>query len=134
MISALKKQFISKVAAGGLHNLAITRNGHLYSWGRAEGGQLGIEQEELENNESTNDGYHTPVLVADDLDLVDIAAGTAHSVACSRKGQAYSWGWGAYGQLGQGFTGENFQTGTGNMNSTRFVPEEVKMRSDNKVM
>ena len=77
-----------------------------------------MAKEKLEADENSGEGYATPILVADDLDLVDIAAGTAHSVACSRKGKAYTFGWGTYGQLGLGFTGDTFQTGTGNMNST----------------
>lgn len=33
---------------GGLHNLAVDSKGKLYSWGRADGGQLGLPKEEIE--------------------------------------------------------------------------------------
>ena len=37
-------------------------------------------------------------------EIVDVAAGGAHSAAVSRKGLLYTWGKGRYGRLGHGNT------------------------------
>ena len=34
--------------------------------------------------------------------MVGVAAGLAHTVACTDSGDVYSWGWNADGQLGLG--------------------------------
>ena len=36
------------------------------------------------------------------LTVVQVAAGLAHTVACTDSGDVYSWGWNADGQLGLG--------------------------------
>lgn len=36
------------------------------------------------------------------LKVVGVAAGLAHTVACTDSGDVYSWGWNADGQLGLG--------------------------------
>lgn len=45
---------VKKVVCGGLHTLVLSTEGKVFAWGRAEGGQIGVEQEELEKycNES----------------------------------------------------------------------------------
>lgn len=37
------------IVCGGLHSLVLTKNRHVYSWGRNEGGQLGIERKYFTN-------------------------------------------------------------------------------------
>jgi alpha-tubulin suppressor-like RCC1 family protein len=37
------------VVCGGLHTIALTKEGQLYTWGRGEGGQLGLPQGFLEH-------------------------------------------------------------------------------------
>lgn len=40
-IVALDSVSVVQIHCGGLHTLALTDEGHVYSWGRGEGGQLG---------------------------------------------------------------------------------------------
>ena len=47
-VAFFKKIKVSKAVTGALHNLAITQDGAMYSWGRAEGGQLGLPKDKLE--------------------------------------------------------------------------------------
>jgi alpha-tubulin suppressor-like RCC1 family protein len=42
VIQSLKELQIASVVCGGLHTIVLTKQGALYSWGRGEGGQLGI--------------------------------------------------------------------------------------------
>jgi len=70
------------------------------AWGNNESGQLGI----------TNDGVHgVPALVLHTGALVGktvvaVTSGPGHSVALSSDGTVAAWGWGGYGQLGNGAT------------------------------
>lgn len=34
--------------------------------------------------------------------MVSVTSGWRHSLALDAEGRVYSWGWGAYGQLGHG--------------------------------
>ena len=45
----------------------------------------------------------------------DMACGAEHSIALMGNGEVYSWGWGAYGNLGDGETVD------------RYVPVKVRM-------
>ena len=48
---------------------------------------------------------HMPRLIEGVLEgkrVVGVAAGDAHTMVCTDEGQAYSFGYGSYGQLGHG--------------------------------
>lgn len=42
--------------------------------------------------------------VADDMQVVKVAAGSRHTVALLENGHVFTWGWNDYGQLGLGDT------------------------------
>lgn len=86
------------IAAGFGHNLALTSEGKVYSWGMGGNGQLGNGTNEVNS--------YVPVAVTADGALAGktvtaIAAGTSHSVALTADGQVFSWGSNYYGQLGE---------------------------------
>jgi alpha-tubulin suppressor-like RCC1 family protein len=86
------------VAAGLGHNLAIKKDGSLWSWGANSAGQLG-------NNDPSKAIQYTPVLI-DSGKWLTAAAGCvvedtrSHSLAVKADGSLWSWGWNQYGQLG----------------------------------
>ncbi|MDR1295040.1 MAG: Ig-like domain-containing protein [Bifidobacteriaceae bacterium] len=84
---------IVQVAAGVEHSVALTRDGHVYTWGANLVGQLG---------DGTAGGYSTqPVRV--DLDgIVGISAGFNATVAWTTEGRLYAWGDNSSGGLGDG--------------------------------
>lgn len=89
---------IIQVAAGKLHSLAIDSAGSVFSWGYNGFGQLGNG-----NNLSSN----LPVYVFSNGALknekiIYIDGGNAHSIALSESGKIFTWGWNAFGQLGNG--------------------------------
>jgi alpha-tubulin suppressor-like RCC1 family protein len=102
-VSNLK--FVSAVAAGGRHSLALTVSGTIMAWGYNGFGQLG--EEEIGTTS-------TPVQVAKIKHAVQIAAGGNHSLALLANGTVMAWGDNEAGQLGDGTTEE------------REVPVEVK--------
>lgn len=81
----------SDVSAGLSHSLAVTDAGILYSWGRNNYGQLGI------NN--TSDRSSPVTVVGGITSWSSISAGLRHSLGVA-DGIAYSWGYGQDGRLG----------------------------------
>lgn len=90
---ALGRAYLS-AATGARHSLALQPDGSVWSWGENDEGQLGNAQA----------GYqlyqNTPGRVVGDT--VHMAAGGAHSLALQADGSLWGWGYGFYGQLGQG--------------------------------
>ena len=81
---------IAQIAVGGTHNLALTRDGHILSWGTNRSGELGV---------GTRVTGWTPVMVSGLDGVVEIAAGNAanHGVsgAVRQDGTVWMWGSGA---------------------------------------
>lgn len=95
--SKTKDTIVVKVACGAFHNLALTANGNVYSWGINDYGQLG---------NGTTSNSTVPFLIEEglypDIKVSDIAAGGWHSLAITEHGEVYVWGRGEYGRLGLG--------------------------------
>ena len=92
---------ITHISAGESHSLARKSNGTLWAWGNNEYGQLGYPT----NNNSYSNLPHQ-VLASDGvnnlMNVVDIAAGYAHSLALINNGTIKAWGNNDDGQLGDG--------------------------------
>ena len=93
---------IVQISAGYVHSMALKKDGTVLAWGRNDGGQLG-------NNNTSNKSL--PVQVKGGAsgseyltDVVQVTAGNWHSMALKANGTVYAWGWGQYGQLGNGYT------------------------------
>uniref|UniRef100_A0A7S0RRV6 RCC1-like domain-containing protein n=1 Tax=Chlamydomonas leiostraca TaxID=1034604 RepID=A0A7S0RRV6_9CHLO len=86
---------VAEVACGDTHTLVLTESGELYAFGRNQAGQLGLGHSE---------DQLTPQLVGalSGQRVASIACGAEHSVASTSTGQVYAWGWGRYGNLGDG--------------------------------
>ncbi|MES2747841.1 MAG: hypothetical protein V4648_05655, partial [Bacteroidota bacterium] len=82
-----------QVSAGNRFSLAIKTNGTLWSWGRNNTGQLGI---------NTIIDQNLPVQVGTATNWVRIDAGNQHSLAVDAFGFMYAWGNNTFGQLGDG--------------------------------
>ncbi|XP_066478199.1 E3 ubiquitin-protein ligase HERC2 isoform X5 [Tiliqua scincoides] len=97
LLESIQHVFIKKVAvnSGGKHCLSLSSEGEVYSWGEAEDGKLG------HGNRSPCD---RPRVIESlrGIEVVDIAAGGAHSACITAAGDLYTWGKGRYGRLGHG--------------------------------
>lgn len=81
-----------KISAGFDHSLGINHQGKLYSWGSCGNGQLGINLQFIFRI--------TPVAVCGNHTFCSISTGVGASLSIDKNGQAWSWGRGNYGQLG----------------------------------
>ena len=86
---------ITQIACGGHHSLFLTSNNRVYSCGKNNKGQLGL------NSKYTN--KRTPQLIGtfnDAITITQIAGGYEHSLFLTNEGHVYSCGADGYGQLG----------------------------------
>lgn len=88
---------VKHVACGRCHSMAIDKDGRLYSWGGNDDGALG--------HADTTSRAAPQVVAAFNGKVVEaVACGSRHTL-CLVDATLYSWGWGAYGQLGHGDVG-----------------------------
>ena len=118
LLKDLLDKKILMTASGRSHSLFLSELGQVYAAGYNEFGQLGIRSEPLRMrlNRDEAGGYlqtymhsktkPTPQRVEVE-NIRFIAAGDSHSLAISdsstdgkQQSELYSWGWGAFGQLG----------------------------------
>lgn len=94
---------VSGAAAGHWHSLAVSKKGNVYSWGSNKQHQLGIPAGALEQG-PTSKGTARPAMVAAlrDAGVKQVACGSLHSMALTRDGEIYTWGFGKNGRLGHG--------------------------------
>lgn len=78
---------IVDIACGHQHGLALSENGRVFAWGKADRGQIGCGDRSLKSNM-----VRSPILVQGLEDIQAIACGFAHNVALSKKGTMYLWG------------------------------------------
>ena len=87
--------FITQVTTAYKHNLALDKDGKVYSWGWNDYGELGL---------SNNEERLSPTLISyfkdNGIKITKLAIGSWHSFALDDEGQLYSWGRNANGRLG----------------------------------
>ena len=98
---------VVQMACGGMHSLALTKDGKVYSWGVNDQGALGREtkweapikdadaSDSEEDDVDINPKESTPGLVEgfpDGINIVQVAAGDSISVAVTDEGFVYAWG------------------------------------------
>lgn len=84
------------MSCGGDHTLALSAPGTAYAWGRGAWGQLGMGSE---------DNTCRPAAVKGSLEgvrVLQVAAGSRHSLALTSNNVLFAWGCGEQGQLGCG--------------------------------
>jgi len=106
------------IACGYWHSMFLTESGDVYTAGWNQFGQLGTRKSSIGSTETEEDDESNaafPNLVDfkageskametdddGDLSIIQIAAGSRHSVAISEDGRIWGWGWNKYGQLSE---------------------------------
>ena len=95
-VDALIEWNVCEVGGGGHQSIAITDSGHLFTWGDGSSGQLGHNSKES----------HTVPKMVEALagveKMVSVSCALTYMAALSQKGELFTWGTGASGQLGHG--------------------------------
>jgi alpha-tubulin suppressor-like RCC1 family protein len=93
------------LALGGAHACALLDDASVKCWGGNSYGQLGLGDDEHRGDQPGELGDALPsVDLGADARAIAIAAGGFHSCALLDDGSVRCWGYGLYGQLGQGDT------------------------------
>ena len=92
---------IIQIVAGANHNMVLTSDGAVYTWGWNYHGQLGNNTKTNSNTIVAVQTIGTPLA---GKKIVKIAAGQGHSLALTGDGIVYTWGRNDTGQLGNNAT------------------------------
>ena len=92
---------IIQIVAGANHNMVLTSDGAIYTWGWNYHGQLGNNTKTNSNTIVAVQTIGTPLA---GKKIVKIAAGQGHSLALTDDGMVYTWGRNDTGQLGNNAT------------------------------
>lgn len=107
---------IISVSLGEYHGFALSRNGHVYTWGHNANGKLGIED--------TPENENVPIDITDNFELADdeliifIEAGRDNNAVITNYGRVLTFGVNSYGQLGIGEI-------TNSWEDTIFMPQDI---------
>jgi alpha-tubulin suppressor-like RCC1 family protein len=94
---------VVQIAAGSDFSLALTESGQLYSFGDNRYGQLGFAANSGPGPDPSENAHPTPTLVdlpGTDSPIVQITAGTFHTLVLTESGQLYGFGSNRFGELG----------------------------------
>ena len=86
---------ITRVEAGRLHTVALSKNGEVYSWGYGGDGAIGHGDKKNVKSPKIVEGLKGE-------NVVDVSCGREHSLVVTDKGVVYTFGSDDYGQLGVG--------------------------------
>lgn len=95
-VAVIGGHVFTMIATGGSHACGITAGGQAWCWGNGTRGTLG--------NGGKDDIVPIPTEVADDHEFASIHAGRDHVCALTAEGEAWCWGIGRNGKLGNGST------------------------------
>ena len=105
--SSWAKGPVAGVAAGAEYSVACSAAGQVASWGHPQYGQLGhgTDGEYIAKQGKVDYSYElAPKVVAfgESVECEELACGNNHTVARTREGAVYTWGFGGYSRLGHG--------------------------------
>ena len=105
--SSWAKGPVAGVAAGAEYSVACSAAGQVASWGHPQYGQLGhgTDGEYIAKQGKVDYSYElAPKVVefGESVECEELACGNNHTVARTREGAVYTWGFGGYSRLGHG--------------------------------
>lgn len=105
VVSSLRGVKIVQVEAGATHSLALSAEGHVYSWGSSAFGALGHGPEMTQKIEWTP----RRIRALEGIKIKLVARSSLFSSGVvDERGRPFSWGNGLYWQLGNGECGHQF--------------------------
>jgi regulator of chromosome condensation len=103
VVQSLKNIDIRYIATGGIHSLAVSSSGRVFSCGCNDDGALGrpTKAEDDDDDDKTDSGSNSVLPEFDFYEIqwpkttvhvVQVAAGDCHSIALGLNGSVYTWG------------------------------------------
>jgi regulator of chromosome condensation len=120
IVASLEGKNVEMIAAGSHHNIAVTKDGQALVWGRCDGSQTGLpseylaaidDEERLLKNNGRPKILIEPTPLPELKNIVTGSCGPDHTIVIDKEGKAYSWGFSANYQTGQG-TDDDIDTPT----------------------
>ncbi|XP_051975803.1 secretion-regulating guanine nucleotide exchange factor isoform X1 [Xyrauchen texanus] len=100
--SLLQGERVTDIYSGWTHLVAQTESGRVFTWGRANYGQLGqaaVSSQGPEGSKITDPSANSPVEINTLFGATQIACGSEHNLAVVGGG-IFSWGWNEHGMCG----------------------------------
>ncbi|KAI9844279.1 MAG: Regulator of chromosome condensation [Sclerophora amabilis] len=115
-VKSLKDRNIVHAVGGSHHSVAVDEDGHCLVWGRVDGNQLGLDTTTMGDEDFVLDARDTRRILKKPSRVPGFLASMASasndtSIAITRDGRAYSWGFSISYQTGQG-TSEDVKLAT----------------------
>jgi regulator of chromosome condensation len=109
LVESLKGYDIKQIVGGGHHSLSVTESGQVLVWGRIDNAQSGMEISKLNKDDLFFDEHGKPRFLVKPTVIPDIngeyvSVATDTCIVVTKEGKAYSWGFSANYQTGQGTT------------------------------
>ncbi|EMC93053.1 hypothetical protein BAUCODRAFT_76837 [Baudoinia panamericana UAMH 10762] len=114
IIEALQGKKVISIKGGGHHSLCATEDGDCLIWGRIDGGQIGISEDTIkampeDKVKSDESGRPRILLVPTKVSAIEgavshVTTSSDHNIVITKEGRAWSWGFSANYQTGQGTT------------------------------
>ncbi|KAJ5659103.1 Ran exchange factor Prp20/Pim1 [Penicillium longicatenatum] len=107
VVKSLSERNITQICGGSHHSIARTADGECLVWGRLDGFQSGLKVDTLSDDAVIKDERERPRILIEPTIVPGIkakvvAAASDHSLAIDADGRAWSWGFSATYQTGQG--------------------------------
>ncbi|KAJ5605062.1 Regulator of chromosome condensation RCC1 [Penicillium lagena] len=107
VVKALTGRNVDQISGGSHHSIARTTDGECLVWGRLDGYQSGLKVDALPDDAVIKDERNRPRILIEPTPIPSIkakvvAAASDHSLAIDADGRAWSWGFSATYQTGQG--------------------------------
>ncbi|KAJ6104207.1 Regulator of chromosome condensation [Penicillium sp. IBT 18751x] len=107
VVESLTGQGITQLCGGAHHSIARTEDGKCLVWGRVDGFQTGLKIESLHNDAVIKDARGRPRILIEPTPVPGVkakvvSAASDHCLAIDADGRAWSWGFSATYQTGQG--------------------------------
>jgi len=104
-IPVLNLSNVASLESGGDFNLVLKDDGTVWTWGNNSFGQLG----DGTSGFITSRSFALQVVGLNDI--IEVSGGNWHAMALGADGIIYTWGYGSFGQMGDGLSQNRFTPG-----------------------
>lgn len=124
LVDSLTTQNVAAVEGGTHHSVVLTNDGAVYTFGRADSGQLGT-QDECQTGDFKDRPQKVEFDRSEKVVVRSIAAGSNHALALTETNEIYAWGYGDMLALGNGVEQDEPRPRKLDWSKTKFGDAEI---------